>query len=283
VECAGGGTVRVTTMTTGREPAEGHVVWLDYNEEWELVGHPPGHRWQLDATGTTMVDVRAQGHSLSLMPAEGCTASDHASLDVAVSFGDTIDVVFHISCAYMGAARVTTLNTGPGAPASSISLVLSDSIFWHVPSNGTTVRPLVIGDYSALLGVPWNCAATSPNPVQFTVADGLTSDVAFTFECAQFTGTIHVTTTTEGPSAPATHTLRWCAGGLPCIDDPGSLSEATYIDVPANGTVSLGEFVSGLWSVEPVRAGTCKPNLAGISAAVTVGATTTVAIRFSCP
>jgi hypothetical protein len=99
-----------------------------------------------------------------------------------------------------GAVEATVVTTGPEPDPDGYSLVIDDSFAFPLQTNGSaTLLHLDAGTHVLRLeGLASNCQIAGANPRTVTVPRARAATVTFQVTCAQFTGTIRVTTATTG-------------------------------------------------------------------------------------
>ena len=100
----------------------------------------------------------------------------------------------------------TTGDNQPGSYTVKVDGALSRTIAAN--GAGTTYSGLPAGDHTvALTDVPANCTVSGGASQTVTVPAGGAATAAFTISCAALTGSLTVTTSTTGPSAPSGYTV----------------------------------------------------------------------------
>lgn len=178
-EAATGGTVSVTTTTTGTNPdADGFQVSVN--------GGTP--QTVTDAAAVEFTDVAAGDAVVLLTGIQGnCDVTGDNPLTVAVTAGASAPAAFAVSCAAnAGAADVTVVTTGTNVPAGPFNITVEGiATPFDVDPNGTLrVGGLTPGDVDfTLAGHPGTCTVTEGAAQTITIVDQQSAEVTYTLTC----------------------------------------------------------------------------------------------------
>jgi hypothetical protein len=176
---AAGGTVSITTVTTGDNPdADGFEV--------SVAGGTP----QAIAANATLdvTDVAPGDVPVALTGVAGnCAVTEDNPATVTVTAGGTSATTFTVTCALnAGSAEVTMTTTGTNQDADGYELTVDGGTPIPVADvNGTVIVPnLTPGDHDFTIGgVAANCTVTGGVDQTITIVDQQTAAVAYAIAC----------------------------------------------------------------------------------------------------
>lgn len=193
---AGAGTLRITTSTSGSgSDPDGYAFRVDGG---------PTHPIGVNAV-EALSNVAQGAHQVQLTGvAANCSVQGPNPQSVSVPAGSTADASFAINCSTAsGAIRVRVSSTGSPADPNGYVATLDGATPGLSLNNNGSVRfeDVSVGSHTIALGdLAGNCTVTDGASRSVTVSNGETSDVSFAVSCRATTGTIVVTTQTNGPS-----------------------------------------------------------------------------------
>src|SRR3989442_956010 len=189
--------VQVTTPTTGVEiDPDGYTVAVD-------VGRPQA----IVVNGTATIPRLDVGiHTVELSGvAANCAVTGSASRSVSIATGQTVPVIFGVTCvATTGNIEVTAATAGIDLDADGFTVQVDGGSAQALAINGTArFEGLSAGDHSVTLaGAAGNCGVAGSNPRTLPVSTGTvkrdTVRTTFQVTCVAVTGSIQVTTATSG-------------------------------------------------------------------------------------
>ena len=189
--------VQVTTPTTGVEiDPDGYTVAVDGGTPQAIV---------VNGTATiTRLDVGIHTVELSGVAAN-CAVTGSASRSVSIATGQTVPVIFGVTCvATTGNIEVTAATAGIDLDADGFTVQVDGGSAQALAINGTArFEGLSAGDHSVTLaGAAGNCGVAGSNPRTLPVSTGTvkrdTVRTTFQVTCVAVTGSIQVTTATSG-------------------------------------------------------------------------------------
>lgn len=266
VNCAGPGTLRLSTSTTG--------TGLD--PSFDLVVDGMVVR-SVGSNATTLLDLADGMHQVGLAGvALNCAVAGSNPRAVTLAEGDTTDVRFEVGCVQPGTIRVGVSVSGPN-PDPSFQVSVDGGAPLTVPANSSVAFDVAPGLRSVQLGdIAGNCTAAAPNPASVTVAQGTTVDVNFTVTCVPRprTGADFIITTT-GSGIDPSYTLGICTWS--CY----YYTPDIWLPVLSNGTVEV-DLPAGYheWVLQDV-ASNCSGSIYG-TFTVTQDQATAVPININC-
>lgn len=174
------GTLRITTITTGRDP-DGFQVTVD-----------GGARQAIGLNGAlTLVNVASGNHSVRLSGlASGCTLAGDNPRQISVTTGATASLEFRVTCPpepVTGGLRVVTATTGAELDPDGYAFDVDGGAAQPIGVTATIeVAAIPEGDHSVRLsGLATNCTVQGTNPQRVTVAGGTNVEVSFAVVCIQ--------------------------------------------------------------------------------------------------
>src|SRR5690242_18409474 len=191
----GAGTLRISTTTTGSDPdAGGYTVSVD-----------GGPARPIGANAVEEIsNVSPGNHQVRLSDVSpNCRVQGSNPRAATVPAGGSVDVGFSITCSpATGTVRVNlTTNGQPTDPNGYVATLDGTGAGKNVGVNGSVRFDAVpVGSHTIALGnIASNCSADAASKT-VSVTAGTTSDVSFTVTCTATTGSITVTTQTNGSS-----------------------------------------------------------------------------------
>lgn len=270
---------------TEPEKAPGSV-WVDYSTVI-ADGQPFTWLFSIDGahakavsssvTGSVRVDSLSAGsHTLvvSGLPAACTTGSDERTIEIPA--GDTLHIGLAVKCSRTtGDIRVNVTTTGSELDPNGYSvsmdgvLVGGTQAFSPTPVNVLKVAP---GTHSiSLSGVASNCTVSGGPTFPAVVTAGNLTTVPIGVTCVAVSGTLRVTTTTNGlPADRDLNGYRITVNGVPSFFI-GSSGVTTM-------TLTGGAYTISLSDVEP----NCTSPALSQAATVPVGGTVDVAFELNC-
>ena len=197
------GSVRVSTVTTGTE--------LDLDGYSITVG---GQTAAIDPTDSeTISGVSVGNQSVELTGVVGtCTVLGENPRTVAVTFGQTTETTFEITCPV--SLLVRTQTNGQDLDPDGYALSVDGAGAGPIATNGSASLALSPGDHSVeLTGVAANCTVGGDNPRTVTLPINAGAETLFEVTCQANAGSIAVQTTTTGWDLPTAFGLTVDAGG----------------------------------------------------------------------
>ncbi|MGD2124423.1 MAG: hypothetical protein PVJ76_22030, partial [Gemmatimonadota bacterium] len=255
------GAIQVTTVTTGSDlDSDGYTVTIDQSAAGAI---------QINDI-QTYSNLTAGTYSVSLTGlADNCTVNGQSPRDVTVNPGATAQTTFNVTCAATtGSIEVTTVTNGnAGDLDDEYTLTIEPVGAADETAEGDgptraqppapvamginttqTVSQLAPGNYTVTLGdIATNCTLdVGENPRTLAVEVGQTTQTTFTLSCTPTTGSIQVTTTTQGNAQdldPDGYTLTVDQAAPVDIDinDTQTISGLA----PGDHTVTLGDIFPG--------------------------------------
>jgi hypothetical protein len=200
----GAGTLRITTATTGNDPdAGGYTVSVD-----------GGPARPIGPNAVEAISNVAPGdHQVRLSDvSSNCRVQGANPRAATVPAGASVDVSFSITCSPATGTVMVSLTTNgqPTDPNGYVATLDGTGAGKNVGVNGSVRFDAVpVGSHTIALGdIASNCSADAASKT-VSVTAGTTSDVSFTVTCAATTGSIAVTTQTNGSSPdPDGYTIR---------------------------------------------------------------------------
>jgi hypothetical protein len=196
ISCVATG-VQVTTPTTGIEiDPNGYTVTVDGGTPQPIVVNGTASITRLDAGSHTVVlsDVAAN-----------CAVTGSASRSVSIATGQTVPVIFGVTClTTTGNIEVTAATAGTDIDADGYTMQVDGGSAQALAINGTaSLEGLSAGDHTVTFaGAAGNCSVAGSNPRTLPVSTGTvkrdTVRTTFQVTCVAVTGTIQVTTVTSG-------------------------------------------------------------------------------------
>ena len=245
VSCVATG-VQVTTPTTGVEiDPDGYTVAVDGGTPQAIVVNG----------SATITRLSAGSHTVVLSGvAANCAVTGSASRSVSIASGQTVPVIFDVTClATTGNIEVTAATAGIDVDADGYTVQVDAGAAQALAINGTArFEGLGAGDHSVTLaGAAGNCSVAGSNPRALSVSTGGvkrdTVRTTFQVTCVAVTGSIQVTTATSG------------------IDlDPNGYG------VQIDGGSPRSVFINGTTTIEGLSAGNHSVTLANAEANCTV-------------
>lgn len=266
VHCAGPGTLRLVTSTTGSGLDPSFDLVVD-----GIVTRSVG------SNATTLVNLAAGAHQVGLAGvALNCAVAGSNPRTATLPETDTTDVRFDVGCVQPGTIRVVVAVSGPN-PDPSFQVSVDGGPPLTVPANSSVAIDVAPGSRSVLLGdIASNCTVATPNPASVNVAQGTTVDVNFTVTCVPRprTGADFIISTTGSEIDPG-YTLGICTWG--CY----YYAPDIWLTVPSNGTVEV-DLAAGYyeWVLQGV-ASNCSGSTYG-SFTVAADQATAVPITMNC-
>jgi Tol biopolymer transport system component len=186
------GTIQVNSSTSGQPiDQNGYTIGVDQAE-----GRP------IAANGTlTISDLSGGFHKVQIADiASNCSLDGPSSRTVSVTGDGPAQVTFAVECrAPTGGIEITTSTNGESPDSNGYSIALDGGVARPVPSAGTVILAgLTAGSHDLhLFGIEPNCSVVGDNPRTLAVS---TDTIRTTFDigCAPPTGSIVITTTTNG-------------------------------------------------------------------------------------
>jgi len=185
--------------------------------------------------GNVLVEMTPGVHQFYLLDlASNCTVSGTNPRAVHLPVGDTVDVIFHITCAPAGKIRVTTPTTGALADTEYL-VTLDNGGGTFMAAGDSLILPLVPAGVHVLTltDVAAGCQVSGPNPQVITVTVDGTIDVVFPVTCDPDASLVI--------SAPT-------SGGDPDPSYVAVISQSGGVVVPSNGSVTVPVY-GGTYSV----------------------------------
>ena len=190
------GGIQITSNTTGPSPdADGYNITLDGTD-----------RGVLPTSGATALDGLAPGsHSIGLSGVAGnCQVQGDNPRPITVEAGASATLTFEVVCAapspLTGSLRITTSTNGPDPDPDGYSFAIDDGATQSIGVNATsTLSNVAAGSHNVRLsGLATNCQPGGTNPRVVTISAGATAEVSFAITCTATTGSVEITTTTQG-------------------------------------------------------------------------------------
>src|SRR5206468_3869622 len=195
----------------------------------------------------TITRLSAGSHTVVLSGvAANCAVTGSASRSVSIASGQTVPVIFDVTCvAVTGSIQVTTATSGIDLDPNGYGVQIDGGSPRSVFINGTTtIEGLSAGNHSVTLAnAEANCTVAGANPRTIPVTTGgVTRDTArttFQVTCVAVTGTIKVTAATSGIDLdPNGYTVLVDGGQLQALP----LNGAAIIEGLSGGDHSVGLF-----------------------------------------
>lgn len=264
------GAVEVTTETTGSE--------LDPDGYSVAIG--------TSATGTidanevkTFSNLEAGDYEVTLSGvADNCTVAGNNPRTLSVTPGNTTPTTFSVTCVpTKGSIEVTTVTQGnPDDLDDGYTVAIGAAAATVIGINATeTYAQLAPGDHAVTLGdIAPNCTLDDgDNPRTLTVVAGQTTQTTFNLTCAPTTGSIQVTTVTQGDAQD--------------LDPDGytvTIGQVAATAIGINATETYTPFQPGVYSVTLGDIdGTCRVTGENpASATVVAGQTVEVTFNITC-
>src|SRR5206468_2000315 len=211
----------------------------------------------------TITRLSAGSHTVVLSGvAANCAVTGSASRSVSIASGQTVPVIFDVTClATTGNIQVTAATSGIDLDPNGYGVQIDGGSPRSVFINGTTtIEGLSAGNHSVTLAnAEANCTVAGANPRTIPVTTGgVTRDTArttFQVTCVAVTGTIKVTAATSGIDLdPNGYTVLVDGGQLQALP----LNGAAIIEGLSGGDHSVGLFgaaATGSVTIEGVSAG----------------------------
>jgi hypothetical protein len=244
------GSITVTTSTTGLDlDLDGYTVTVDGTTSQSIATNSGN-------AGVTFPGLSVGNHGVVLSSvAANCSVTGGNSRTASVTAGQTDTVAFSVSCTLIppttGTLTVTTSTTGSDLDPDGYTVTVDGTNSQAIGdnSNGVTFPGLSAASHTVeLTGVASNCTVSGTNPRNVTVVAGSGGSTAFAVTCAAPpSGSLTVSTTTNGPNPPSGYTVTVDAGSSQPVGATGSvtfsnLSVATHSvslsPIPSNCTVS---------------------------------------------
>jgi hypothetical protein len=177
-----GGTLEVTTLTTGDAGAGSYTIGLD--------GGTPR---PIGPTATRQFsDVEAGEHQVLLggVP-DHCTASGENLRTVTVTAGQTAGIQFEVACSATGTLLITTPTTGESRDPNGYQLSVSGLASTRVETEATTTLKVVApGEYTVTVDdIAPNCTVSQGGTREVSVTVGTRQSVTFDVVCS-FAGAV---------------------------------------------------------------------------------------------
>jgi len=229
----------VTTETVGSDlDADGYTVTIG--------------QANMGAIGVNEVksfsDLTAGSHSVTLEGiAANCTVAGDNPRDIAVTSGATTPTTFSLTCApTTGSVEVATITTGNAEDLDDgYTVAVGPAAATPIGINTTaTFSQITPGNQTVTLGdIADNCTLDDgQNPRTLAVVAGQTTLTTFDLTCAPTTGSIQVTTVTQGDAQdldPDGYTVTIDQGASSAIGINAAETYAPFL--PGAHTVTLGD------------------------------------------
>ena len=186
--------------------------------------------------------------------AANCTGPVYGTFQVVDQQVATVPV--HFTCTPAGTLALSVTVSGPDPDPSFYATV--DGVFATFVEPGASYPlPLLAGGHSIRLeDVASNCSVAGPNPTNVTIAQDVTTNLAFAVTCVA-NPTLQVTVVTTGSNAPAsylvgvdadyyygyTYSAFIAANGMASLGLPPGNHYVSLDQVPLNCTVTSGNNV----------------------------------------
>lgn len=271
VTCSGlTGDLQVTTSTTGEDlDPDGYEVVIDGGTP-QAIGTNDTQIFQGLADGNHQVELIGE--------AANCDIANPNPRNVNVPANGTGSTTFSVTCSETdGSIAVDVSTSGDDPDDDGYDITLNGGSPRSVGPNGsTTYLDLAPDDYDVGIDettVADNCTVNESNPETATVTADNTTNISFTVTCTETTGSIEVTTTTNGL------TSDYDPDGYQVSSDDGPSSP-----IGANETVTLTDVTPGTRTVTLSDIeGICTEGSANpVMVSVTVGDTATVGFTVDC-
>ena len=278
------GALKVTAATSGAElDPNGFGVEVEVDETCYTgyYGYEYcDYLWtgRVGANGSVTIPGLTVGeHTVQLNDvAPNCTLAGANPRTAIVPSGDTVELVFAITCVQTGRIEVAVTTTGADLDPNGYAVAVRGNVVGTIAVNGTlTIGSLLPGDYEVgIQGVAGNCTAGAPppNPRTVTVTSGATTAAAFAVTCIAL-GAVNVTATTTGVDLDPN-------GYIVYLNGPGGASGS----VATNGTTAFFQLLPGDYQMT-VSGVTLNCDLAGQNprpVTVASGATAQVTLAVVC-
>jgi probable HAF family extracellular repeat protein len=275
--CGGGGditgpttgTLEITSSTTGPQPdSDGYSVQIDAQPAQTLS----------PASTLRNTEVTPGPHTVLLGGvAANCTIEGDNPRTVNVTAGQTVTIVFAVSCSTTtGSLRITSTTSGPSPDADGYTVTIDGTERGSLGVNSeVTHDQLLPGTHLVgLSAIAGNCRVDGENPRSISVTAGETPTVRFVVVCVfppSNSGTLRITITTTGPSPDPD-------GYAFSVDGGGTQPIAT------NAVTTVSSLAVGAHLVELLNvAANCAVQGTNPRAlAIAVGTTTDVSFAISC-
>jgi WD40 repeat protein len=274
------GALKVTAPTSGAElDPNGYGVGVDEACYTGFYGYEYcDYAWtgRVGANGSVTIPALAVGeHTVQLDDvAPNCTLTGANPRTASVPSGDTVELVFAITCVQTGRIEVAVTTTGADLDPNGYALTVRGNVVGTIAVNGTlTIGSLLPGDYEVgIQGVAGNCSVGGPNPRTATVTSGATTAAAFAVTCVAL-GAVQVTAATTGADLDPN-------GYIVYLNGPGGAGGS----VATNGTTAFFGLPPGEYQMT-VSGVTLNCDLAGQNprpVTVPSGATAPVTLNVAC-
>jgi len=242
------GSITVTTSTTGLDlDLDGYTVTVDGSTSTsKSIATNSG------STGVTFPGLSVGNHGVVLSRvASNCSVTGGNSQTASVIAGDTTPIAFSVTCTAIppttGPLTVTTSTTGADLDPDGYTVTVDGTNTKPIGtnSNGVTFPDLSATSHSVeLTGVASNCTVSGSNPRSVNVAAGSGGSTAFAVTCAAPpSGSLTVSTTTNGPNPPSGYTVTVDAGAS--SQSVGATGSVTFNNLSvATHSVSLSPIPS---------------------------------------
>jgi len=241
------GALRVLVATTGGD--------LDDDGYEATVDSVP--RQSVAANGSVVIsgvpagvhEVALRGIAANCMVQEG--SASHPRV-VIVTGRDTTLAAFSVLCLVTG-VQVTVSTGGLDPDPDGYTVSVDGAAPQPIPANGTlTISRLAAGSHTlALAGMAGNCRLDDSSPPSVVVAIGEVVPLDFAVRCVAATGSVRVTTTTDGADLDADgYTVRVNGGdgsypvasnGLVTIDGLTGASDTLWLQGVATNCAVVGD------------------------------------------
>ncbi len=174
---AGGGTVVVTTATTGQS--------IDPNGYFAKIG---ADSMAIGVNDTVVFTGLPDGTNTVLLTgvATNCTLAGTASRSVTITNSDSMSVAYQVTCQppMVGSVKVVTVTTGDTLDADGYrARIVSDSMAIGI-NDSVTFSNVSVGTRSVILtGIAANCAVADSARRRAVVTTGTTTRVSFPVTC----------------------------------------------------------------------------------------------------
>ena len=231
-----GGTLEVTTVTTGPEPdPDGYTLQMDA-EPAEAIG----------LSGTIRSTVAQGSHTLLLGGvATNCTVAGDNPRTAVITAGETAAVDFAIACsATVGSLRITSSTSGSLPDPDGYTVAIDGTARGPLGPNAEMMQSeLATGPHTVgLSGVAGNCTIEGDNPRSVTVSADATTEAGFIIVCQDppaTSGSLRITTATGGSSPdPNGYSFSIDGGGTQSIGTNG-VETVTTLSVGAHSVELL--------------------------------------------
>ena len=221
------GSITVTTNTTGLDlDLDGYTVSVDGTRSQPIATN--------SSTGVTFPGLSAASHTVTLSGvASNCSVTGGNTQTASVTAGQTDTVAFSVTCTLIppttGTLTVTTSTTGSDLDPDGYTVTVDGTNSQAIGtnnSNGVTFPGLSAASHTVeLTGVASNCTVSGSNPRNVNVAAGSGGSTAFAVTCAAPpSGSLTVSTTTNGPNPPSGYTVTVDAGSSQAVGATGSVT-----------------------------------------------------------